>query len=135
MEAYGPNGLGALTIKNIPKYAALRKTLLPLSYKVAHLPDDQKAKLEDPESMWNAGWSHGKEKFGDTPDIAKGSFYGNPLYDEAGTAELRQKFPFFYPKNIWPSASLPAVEPAFKAMGRVMFDAVRAVVGAVSRWP
>ena len=35
--------------------------------------------------MYNVGWSHGKEKLGDKPDFAKGSFYANPLFDEPGT--------------------------------------------------
>jgi hypothetical protein len=46
--------------------------------------EKQKA-LEHEPSMYNVGWSHGKEKLGDTPDFAKGSFYANPLYDEPGT--------------------------------------------------
>eukprot|EP00698_Gefionella_okellyi_P004848 TRINITY_DN14482_c0_g1_i1.p1 TRINITY_DN14482_c0_g1~~TRINITY_DN14482_c0_g1_i1.p1 ORF type:complete len:389 (+),score=91.79 TRINITY_DN14482_c0_g1_i1:59-1225(+) len=130
--AYGPKGLGALTIKNVPEYAELRRALLPMSHKVAHLPADAKTALEDPESMWNAGWSHGKEKLGDEPDFAKGSFYNNPLYDEAGTAEERAKYPFFYPKNRWPK-ELPAVEPAFKALGRVMHEAVVLLAAQVDR--
>lgn len=46
---------------------------------------DKRKKLEHEPSMYNVGWSHGKEKLGDTPDFAKGSFYGNPLFDEPGT--------------------------------------------------
>lgn len=79
LRAYGPKGLGALTIAGIPGYAAARKTLVPLSYKIAHLPPSEQAKLEHPESMYNVGWSYGKEKLGDKPDFAKGSYYGNPL--------------------------------------------------------
>jgi hypothetical protein len=33
----------------------MRKTLLPLSHTLAHLPDSEKKLLEDEESMWNAG--------------------------------------------------------------------------------
>ena len=100
------------------------------AYKLAHLPEDRKKLLEHEPSMWNAGWSHGKEKLGDIPDVSKGSFYANPLYpyfslptflssfsflfffilfliyamyDDAVTEADRTKYPFFYPKNIWPS--------------------------------
>lgn len=51
-----------------------------LAHKLAHLPEERKKLLEHEPSMWNAGWSHGKEKLGDIPDISKGSFYANPLY-------------------------------------------------------
>lgn len=79
LAAYGPKGLGALTIAGIPGYAEARKALIPMSHKLAHLPDGVKAKLEHEESMYNVGWSHGKEKMGDKPDFAKGSYYGNPV--------------------------------------------------------
>lgn len=124
LQAYGPGGLGALTISGIPEYSALRMKLLPLSHKLAHLPDDRKAILEHEPSMWNAGWSHGKEKLGDKPDFAKGSFYANPLYDDAATPEEKEKYPFFSPKNIWPSEDIPELEVAFKNLGKVMYEAV-----------
>jgi hypothetical protein len=71
-QAYGPDGLGALTIAGIPGYSSARKSLIPLSHTLAHLPDDKKVALEHPDSMYNVGWSHGKEKMGDQPDFAKG---------------------------------------------------------------
>lgn len=120
-QAYGPNGLGALTIRGIPGYSKLRADLLPLSRQLAHLPPADLAELEDSKSMWNTGWSFGKEKLGDEPDTNKGSFYGNPLYDfPANSIEQANKFPFFYPPNIWPSKAIPALEPAFKDMGSCM---------------
>lgn len=72
-EAYGPGGLGALTISGVPDYVECRSRLLPLGHSLAHAPPDLKSKLEHEPSMWNVGWSHGKEKLGDTPDLAKGS--------------------------------------------------------------
>ena len=54
-QAYGPNGLGALTIAGIPKYVELRQRLLPIGYKVAHAPEDVKAKLEHAPSLYNVG--------------------------------------------------------------------------------
>jgi hypothetical protein len=164
-----------------------------MSHKLAHLPKDVLATLEHEESMYNVGWSYGKEKLGDKPDFGKGSFYANPLvchplhretpvevgvsrgwqlcspllcwctwrcsnqaavscvtrrlpclgagrracarcacncgfppsgivcercrllcvrlwqYDEAGSQMLRKKYPFFYPKNIWPEKAMPEV--------------------------
>eukprot|EP00808_Paulinella_micropora_P018464 g50016.t1 len=124
LAAYGPNGLGALAIAGVPNLNTLTQRLLPLAHAVAHLPAQEKAALEHSESMYNAGWSHGKEKLGDRPDLAKGSFYGNPLYDQAGTEEELARHPFFYPRNIWPRHSLPELEPCFKQLGTLMFKVV-----------
>lgn len=72
--------------------------------------------------MWNAGWSHGKEKLGDKPDMAKASFYANPCMDEPDPAnKVNEKYPFFYPKNIWPTEDMPELEPAFKKLGKLMW--------------
>ncbi len=46
-KAYGPDGLGALTISGIPDFLKLRNDLLPLSHKLAHLSDEAKAKVSD----------------------------------------------------------------------------------------
>eukprot|EP01129_Flabellula_baltica_P017359 TRINITY_DN9602_c0_g1_i1.p1 TRINITY_DN9602_c0_g1~~TRINITY_DN9602_c0_g1_i1.p1 ORF type:complete len:376 (+),score=87.03 TRINITY_DN9602_c0_g1_i1:29-1156(+) len=120
-EAYGPNGLGALTISGIPNYVEQRESLLSLGHRVAHLDQAIQQTLEDPTSLWNAGWSHGKEKLGDEPDFAKGSYYCNPVYDDPGTPELKEKYPFFYPTNIWPTEHVPELEEAFKALGENMY--------------
>jgi len=126
IEAYGPGGKGALTISGVPNYENLRRKLLPLSHKLAHLPNERKALLEHAPSMWNVGWSHGKEKLGDKPDLAKGSYYCNPLYDKAAGDDdsTRARYPYAYPDNVWPTDDMPELEPAFKAMGRLMFDVI-----------
>jgi hypothetical protein len=59
------------------------------------------SKLEHPPSLYNAGWSKGREKIGNTPDELKGSFYANPIADRVGL--FADTHPFFYPDNIWPS--------------------------------
>jgi isopenicillin N synthase-like dioxygenase len=122
-EAFGPNGLGALTISGIPGYSEARNELLSLGHTLAHLPEDKKAKLEHPASMYNVGWSFGKEKLGDKPDLSKGSFYANPLYDHPSTEEENKKYPFWNQDNIWPTEDVPGVEPALKKLGKIMFDA------------
>ncbi|XP_028117194.1 uncharacterized protein LOC114314865 [Camellia sinensis] len=61
-EGFGPNGLGILSISDVPEYSSLRQNLLCLSPRLACLPEDVKKELEDPNSRYNFGWSHGKEK-------------------------------------------------------------------------
>jgi len=132
-EAYGPNGLGVLTISGVPEFAQLRRNLLPMGRKLAYLPKNELAALEHPASLWNAGWSHGHEKMGDEPDVHKGSFYANPLYDVMANDKEIEKYPFFYPKNIWPKQSLPELAPAFKKLGANMYQTVLLLCKQIDR--
>lgn len=51
-------------------------------------------------------------------DTAKGSFYANPLLDvPTDSVALQQQFPHFCRPNVWPTAALPALEPAVKDLG------------------
>eukprot|EP01128_Nolandella_sp_AFSM9_P011404 TRINITY_DN811_c0_g1_i1.p1 TRINITY_DN811_c0_g1~~TRINITY_DN811_c0_g1_i1.p1 ORF type:complete len:368 (+),score=44.68 TRINITY_DN811_c0_g1_i1:42-1106(+) len=123
-RAYGPDGLGALSVAGIPQYVEQRQQLLPLSHALAHQPADVLTALEDDESLWNAGWSYGREMFGGQVDQSKGSFYANPLYDVAVPEAVREQHPYSYPHNRWPQQALPALEPAFKTLGKTMFDVI-----------
>ncbi|XP_028074097.1 uncharacterized protein LOC114276510 isoform X13 [Camellia sinensis] len=91
---------------------------------LACLPEDVKKELEDPNSRYNFGWSHGKEKLeSGKPDILKGSFYANPIFDTPTTDEsLVQRYPSYCGSNIWPDRALPELEVAFKALGKLILD-------------
>jgi len=134
VEAWGPDGIGIIAIRGIPKWTDLYSAVLRQSHSLAHLPSRSLEALEDPGSMYNAGWSHGKEKLGDKPDLAKGSFYFNPLADEPGTAEDREKFPWALPRNRWPTEELPELEAACKALGDTMHRAVAHLARLVDRF-
>jgi hypothetical protein len=69
---FGRGGLGAIAVAGVPGFGPMRRNLLPLSHRLAHLSQSELAKLEHPESLWNAGWSCGREKIGDLPDYNKG---------------------------------------------------------------
>ncbi|GMI47074.1 hypothetical protein TrCOL_g3500 [Triparma columacea] len=126
-RAYGPGALGVIAIRGIPGFIEAKQKLLPQSHTLAHLPQETLKTLEDEKSMFNAGWSHGKEKLGDKPDFAKGSFYFNPLSDAPGTKEDREKFPVSYPCNVWPKSSMPNFEGDAKALGNLMHQQVVAL--------
>jgi isopenicillin N synthase-like dioxygenase len=123
-EGFGPNGLGILSISDVPGYSSLRQSLLDLSPRLAGLPESVKKELEDPESRYNFGWSHGKEKLeSGKPDIFKGSFYANPILDVPTTdVNLIQRYPSYCGSNIWPHSALPELEEAFKSLGKLIFD-------------
>eukprot|EP00429_Kryptoperidinium_foliaceum_P131740 CAMPEP_0176271042 /NCGR_PEP_ID=MMETSP0121_2-20121125/45004_1 /TAXON_ID=160619 /ORGANISM="Kryptoperidinium foliaceum, Strain CCMP 1326" /LENGTH=372 /DNA_ID=CAMNT_0017611191 /DNA_START=55 /DNA_END=1173 /DNA_ORIENTATION=- len=123
LRAWGENGLGIIAVRGIPGWVDTYTDVLRQAHPLAHLSEGSLKALEDEESMYNAGWSHGKEKLGDKPDFAKGSFYFNPVSDAPGTEEDRKQFPWAMPKNRWP-AELPEMPLACKRLGATMRDVV-----------
>lgn len=122
-QAFGPDGYGIIGIRGVPDFQEAKLNCLNQAYPLAHLPETELKALEDEASMYNAGWSHGKEKLkSDKPDLAKASFYFNPVVDVPGSEEDRIKFPVSYPINKWPKESLPTLEPAAKRLGCLMKD-------------
>jgi isopenicillin N synthase-like dioxygenase len=128
--AYGEDGLGILTVSNVPGLLKAREELLVLSQRFAVLPDAVKQKYAHPESKYSFGWSHGVENLEGKPDTSKGSYYNNPMYDKPVANEklIEQYSPFIHP-NIWPTEDLPELENAFKALGQLIV-AVGALVAA-----
>jgi hypothetical protein len=60
--AFGPEGLGIILVDGVPGYVEKRAALLPLASRLAALPSEALAAMEDPASHWNFGWSHGQER-------------------------------------------------------------------------
>lgn len=122
-KAFGKDGIGLLTVKNVPEMSRLRENLLPLARRFAMLDDAVKEKYVDEKSYYSFGWSHGKEKLQGKPDSSKGSYYANPLVDTVtDDAAIIAKYPDFATPNIWPTKDLPEMEDAFKKMGQRVCD-------------
>jgi hypothetical protein len=115
-KAYGRDGLGILVVTNVPGYVAARQRLLPQARTLAGQSEEVLKGLEDEESSFSFGWSHGKEVLeGGKPDTLKGSFYANPLHDDVTEdEELKKKHPSYARANLWPSEQVPDLEHAFK---------------------
>jgi len=66
-----------------------------------------------------------------SPDVAKGSYYNNPMLDRpTEDKELMARFPAYCMPNVWPEGDdCPDLEPAFKALGRLIVS-VGELVGA-----
>ncbi len=121
--------LGIIAIRNVPSFVQTKNAFLPLAHKLATLPPTYlEAHLTDPESLYNSGWSHGKEKLklkDDLPDLSKGSFYFNPVTDVPGTEGERRQYPASYPVNRWPEERvIPQFEALGKGLGVLMKDVV-----------
>lgn len=126
LDAFGPDGFGVIAVRGVPDWEKLVSEALPLSYQLASLPEGSLKALEHPESLFNSGWSFGKEKLGDVPDTKKASFYFNPLADNP-RPETRDQFPWALPANRWPSKELPDFETKCKALGKRMHEVVVAL--------
>lgn len=134
-KAYGPGGSGICALRGVPGLEDCRKRLLPLAHKLAHLPKDVLESYERADAHYCVGWSHGREKFKGKPDMAKGSFYANPVWDDPaeGDEAVREKYPYAATRNIWPK-EVPEMEAAFKAMGQLVYDCGKHLVKHCDRF-
>ena len=134
-EAFGIDGVGVLTVKNVPSYLSARQKLLPLAREFAMLPEDIKEQYVHADSFYSFGWSHGKEKLQGKPDVSKGSFYANPQYDKpVDDEELIKQYPAFVHPNIWPKDDLPELEHAFKSLGEIIVAVGKLVARQCDRY-
>ena len=156
-QAYGSEGLGILSVSGIPNIVALRQRLLPLAAKIPQLPDLESCVVE--KACYAVGWSHGKEGFSEADDVAKGSFYANPLVNnlyqamlqrhqqrhqqqsldndqetknrlyEESLAQLVQDNYPFFAPNVFPE-SLPELEEAIAETGQIIAKVGRMIAKA-----
>ncbi|KAL9440545.1 hypothetical protein AB3S75_019253 [Citrus x aurantiifolia] len=105
-QGFGPNGLGILSVTDVPGFSSLHQNLLHLAPRLANLPEDVKKDLEDHHSRY-----------------VEGLLLCNPLLDVPTTeTHLIQMYPSYCGSNIWPHSALPELEVAFKALGKLIVD-------------
>lgn len=127
-RGFGPSGLGLVMVTGVPGYPALRAAALPHARSFGAQPPSTLARYEHAASSYSFGWSRGRESFGGVLDVAKGSFYFNPIHDApcAGSAAAADPSlaPFYHP-NVWPAPSdaAPGFEASLKALGAAMVGA------------
>ena len=87
------SSLGIIAITNVPNLTQLRSKLLPLAYRLAtQLTPSQLDEITAPQSQYQVGWSHGREKLeGNKLDYSKGSYYANPLTDDLVESMLERR--------------------------------------------
>ncbi|KAK0624638.1 hypothetical protein B0T17DRAFT_247784 [Bombardia bombarda] len=144
-EAFGPDSLGILIVKDVPpEFASLRHHLLSYSSYLGNLPKSQLDELENEKAKYLTGWSLGKEtlKNGQV-DTLKGSFYANcafyvdpSLSCAAPTPESNpDNFPEYLSSNIWPGeAHLPGFRPTLEQLCRLIIDVAVLVARACDRF-
>ncbi len=124
-QAVGTDGLGIVSVSDIPGFSEMRQRLLPLAKRLAAQPREVLARLEDEASSFNVGWSFGRELLDGRVDTRKGSFYANPNMDvPTEDVALIEKYPCYCRPNVWPApgSDLDDLEPAFKELGQLMYQ-------------
>jgi isopenicillin N synthase-like dioxygenase len=115
--------LGICIVSGVPSLLEKRERLLKLASKLAALDEKELLKLEHQKSNYSFGWSHGKEMMNGKADLAKGSFYNNPMYNDpvSHIKDYATKFPEYSSSNIWP-IPLPELEGAFMELGSLIIQ-------------
>jgi hypothetical protein len=121
-RSYCRNGIGIMAVRGVPNFVPLKDQFLIQAHTLAtQLTEEYREEnLTDVASLYNAGWSYGKEQLGHDkpPDTSKGSFYYNPIVDTPGTEQDRIQYPFSYPCNKWPNEEMiPNFQQNAKDMG------------------
>ncbi|KAM0455350.1 hypothetical protein ACHAPV_000648 [Trichoderma viride] len=144
-QAFGPDSLGILVVKNVPEeFAQLRHVALSYGSYLGNLPKEELDKLENAKAKYLTGWSLGKETLKNgQADTFKGSYYANcafyvnPSLDCAEpTAEFSpETFPEYLSPNIWPAERvLPGMKPAVTSLCRLIIDVAVLVARACDRF-
>ncbi|KAI9221934.1 hypothetical protein BC828DRAFT_50571 [Blastocladiella britannica] len=126
--------LGVLVVENVPGLIAKRERLLTLASTLGNQSPEVLAKAHDEVTEW-IGWDRGTEIFNGRPDLAKGSFYANPLYDVPETdSEKLRKHPGMTRPNKWLPDDLPELEPAFKDLAQLIVRVATLVAAQCDRY-
>ncbi|RYO87304.1 hypothetical protein DL766_005776 [Monosporascus sp. MC13-8B] len=144
-EAFGPESLGILVVKDVPEeFAELRHRLLSYASYMGNLSAEDLEQFTNEAAKYLVGWSKGREQLKDGgADEFKGSFYANCAFyvdpaSEAAkpTAQFPlEQFPEYLAPNSWPpERALPGFRPAMEEMCRLIIDAAVLVARACDRF-
>ncbi len=127
--------LGVCFVKNVPGLKEQRQLLLQAASFLAALSPQELQEITHQESLYNFGWSHGKEIMNGKPDLAKGSFYNNPVYDVPPCAnpEFQKKHPEYGFPNIWPR-NLPMLRDYFMNVFHLLTGSFRKRLFLLVNW-
>ncbi|KAF4782407.1 hypothetical protein HER10_EVM0011890 [Colletotrichum scovillei] len=145
VEAFGPDSLGILVVKNVPpEFPELRRQALSYASYLGNLPKAELDKVENPAAKYLTGWSLGKEQLKDGQvDTFKGSFYANcafytdPTLDAAKPTPdfSAENFPEYLSPNIWPEEKvLPGFKRSLEDLCRLLIDTAVLVARACDQY-
>ncbi|KJZ71597.1 hypothetical protein HIM_08991 [Hirsutella minnesotensis 3608] len=144
-QAFGPDSLGILVVKDVPQdFAQLRRLALSYASYLGNLPAQELEKLENAKAKYLTGWSRGKETLKNgQADVFKGSYYANCAFYVDPSLECARPTPEFSPDtfpeylspNLWPAEeTLPGFRPAVTGLCRLIIDVAVLVARACDRY-
>ncbi|KAI4865311.1 Clavaminate synthase-like protein [Hypoxylon rubiginosum] len=144
-EAFGPESLGILVVKDVPaEFPRLRHQLLSYASYMGNLSETDFDKFTNEAAKYLVGWSKGREKLKDGgADEYKGSFYANCAFyvdPSLESAEPTQKFPLeefpeYLAPNSWPpNETLPGFRPTIEQMCNLIIDTAVLVARACDKF-
>ncbi|KAH8649421.1 hypothetical protein BGZ60DRAFT_422290 [Tricladium varicosporioides] len=144
-EAFGPESLGIIIVKDIPEeFVQLRHRLLSYSSYLGNLPEFKLNKIENAAAKYLTGWSRGKETLKNGQiDTHKGSYYANCAFYVDPTLSCATptddfnavNFPEYLSPNLWPGdATIPGFKETFEDLCRLIIDTAVLVAQACDRF-
>ncbi|KAI1487996.1 hypothetical protein F5X96DRAFT_647548 [Biscogniauxia mediterranea] len=144
-EAFGPESLGILVVKDVPaEFPDLRRRLLSYASYMGNLSEKDFEQFTNEAAKYLVGWSKGRERLKDgAADEFKGSFYANcafyvdPSLESAKPTEKfpLEKFPEYLAPNSWPpNEMLPGFRPTMEQMCSLIIDTAVLVARACDRF-
>ncbi|TQS31428.1 hypothetical protein Golomagni_08289, partial [Golovinomyces magnicellulatus] len=144
-EAFGPDSLGILIVKDVPQdFPQMRHLALSYASYLGNLPQNELEKLENPTAKYLTGWSLGKETLKNgQADTYKGSYYANCAFYLNPALECSpptekfslENFPEYLSPNVWPTeAVLPGFKPAVTGLCNMIIDVAVLVARACDRF-
>ncbi|KAI8954951.1 hypothetical protein F4801DRAFT_603514 [Xylaria longipes] len=144
-EAFGPESLGILVVKDVPaEFPALRHQLLSYASWMGNLSEGEFERFTNEAAKYLVGWSKGKEKLKDgSADEYKGSFYANcafyvdPSLESAKPTKqfTLEEFPEYLAPNSWPPKEvLPGFRPVMEQMCTLIIDTAVLVARACDKF-
>lgn len=144
-EAFGPDSLGILVVKDVPQeFAQLRHLALSYASYLANLPSKELENLENVKAKYLTGWSLGKETLKNgQADTFKGSYYANCAFYVDPALECARPmaefspdtFPEYLSPNVWPPENvLPGFKPALTQLCKLIIDVAVLVARACDRF-
>ncbi|KAF3019337.1 hypothetical protein E8E14_010210 [Neopestalotiopsis sp. 37M] len=144
-EAFGPDSLGILVVKDVPQeFAELRHKLLSYASYMGNLNEEDFEKFTNEAAKYLVGWSKGREQLkGGGADDLKGSFYANCAFYVDPSSEAPkptakftlEDFPEYLAPNSWPPREmLPGFKPSMEALCRLIIDTAVLVAKACDRF-
>ncbi|CAJ2500210.1 Uu.00g030630.m01.CDS01 [Anthostomella pinea] len=144
-EAFGPESLGILVVKDVPaEFPDLRSKLLSYASYMGNLSEKDFDQFTNEAAKYLVGWSKGREQLKDGgADEFKGSFYANcafyvdPSLESAKPTEQfpLDQFPEYLAPNSWPpNEMLPGFKPTMEQMCSLIIDTAVLVARACDKF-